>query len=195
MDIIHKKAYEKFPREIDFTPNLATGETVVSHDLTCVDTATGLSSSTAMIDSSSLATPVVTIIVKGGVTGGKHHIQVLATTSLGNVYDKDIMLEIVETIEGVFTKQPNDKFIVAADFTSKLATGETLNSRTVTAVKKSDGSDATSTVVYSSAIDGNRILIGVQAGATGECYQIVAKVVTSNSYQRQLDIMVSVQEL
>lgn len=195
MDLLQKKIYEKIPVSIDFSPDLGTGETVSSFVVTCINIATGADSSSTIILSSTLATPIVTLVVQAGTTGEKHHIQVLATTNFTSSYDKDFILEIVDTTEGTFIKQPSDAHVIANYFTNMLATGETIYTHTVTAIKKSDSSDATSTIIYGANIDGSKILIGVRSGADGEAYQIVAKIVTSLGYQWQLDSIMMVREL
>lgn len=96
-----------------------------------------------------------------------------------------------------FTKQPTEKYFVAADFSRALDEGETivLNNSTVIAYD-ADGNDVSATVLESGTkqIDGAKLLIRVKDGTSGEKYKITFKAVTSQSNIYEHDITMKVVE-
>ncbi len=94
---VSKQPGELFPLTIDFSPELATGETVTSAVVTTRDATTGVdTSSTIKSGSHTVASPKVTQKVTAGATGDRHILTIKATTSAGNVYEGEIELHIRE---------------------------------------------------------------------------------------------------
>lgn len=96
---VAKQPSEILPVTIDFTAELATGETVVSAVVTSRNAATGVdSSATILSGGASVATPRVSQKVTAGTSGDKHIITMLATTSASpiNKYEGEIELYIRE---------------------------------------------------------------------------------------------------
>ena len=91
-----------------------------------------------------------------------------------------------------FVKQPSEIFPISIDFSRRLASGETISSKTVTAA--TGGADATATVITSSAINGDSIDITVKAGTDGTVYTITVKVTTSSSNVFEDEITMTVTE-
>lgn len=94
-----------------------------------------------------------------------------------------------------FTKQPYEQFTIKADFGNNFATGETISSKTVTAVDK-DGNDVTDTIIDSSAIVGDDQVSAVVKGGTSSAsyYTITFKCVTSTGAQWQLNVSMLVKD-
>ena len=92
-----------------------------------------------------------------------------------------------------FVKQPSEIFPITLDFSRRLATGETISSKTVTAAIVGGG-DATATVIDSSAIDGTEINITVKAGSDGVEYKITVKITSSASNVFEDEITMTVTE-
>ena len=193
MDIINKKPYEKFPVSADFSTDLSVNETITAKVVACVNTATGVDSSSEIIASSAIATPKITLVIKAGVAGDKHKVTAKATTTLGNVYEKDFIVNIENGTEGVFTKQPSNIFLIGMDFTNIPVT-DTINTEVTTVTKTSDGTDVTGTLILSTGSDGMKIIVGMQNGTDGEEYLITTKMATTTGYQLQIDAIMVVAE-
>lgn len=194
MDIVQKKTYDKFPVDVHFSHNLVANETVSSAIVTCINTETGVDSSSEIIHSTStVGTMTVRVVIKAGINGDKHKITVKATTNLLNIYEKEFIVEIIDTVDNVFAKQPSEIFIIAADFTNMPIT-DTLATWSVTATKTSDGTASTGTVILADGLDGLKILIGIQAGTDGDEHLIATKVVTTLGYQFQIDALMKIVE-
>ena len=80
-----------------------------------------------------------------------------------------------------FRKQPSEQFVITFDFSAVLASGETISAKTVTATKRSDGSDVTSTIIDGSSISGETILVGVKGGTDGVTYNISVLITSSSA--------------
>lgn len=197
MDVQQKFSYDEFPVYFNFNNFLATNETVISFTLTCVDTATGIDSTSSIIEGTpSLATPRVTVGVKGGVDQEEHKITVTVTTSFGQVYELELYLEITDyEIDGSFVMQPNDEVLFACDFVNHpVMVSNPVTSKTVTAIRASDGTTVTSTVILASGIDGQKVIIKIGDCTVNEIYRVETKVVTTNGNKHQMNVMVECKE-
>ena len=196
MDTIDKKPYEKFPVKFNFSNDLDALEVITAHTILCVNAVTGADTLATIIASDSLSSPDVIAVLQNGSLGDKHKITVRVNTSMGNDYEKDVILEVGERMEGVFTKQPNDTFLIAADFSNVMDGTDTLSSQSVTAKRKSDGVFVTNEIIYASGIEGGKpqVLIGVTDGIDKEIYRIVTQVVTTAGYKMESEILMTVQE-
>ena len=98
-------------------------------------------------------------------------------------------------ILGSVPKQPNETFPIFVDFVRRLATGETLSSKTVTSEKLSDGTDSTATLLLDLAIDGTKVLVRLKkAGADGEDHRVTFHAVTNLTNEVEDEIDVNVRE-
>ena len=97
-------------------------------------------------------------------------------------------------MSNAFNKQPSEVFVITMHYASRLTVGETITSKTVTAVVLATGVDATSTVIKSSTIVGTDIDVGVQGGTDGVNYKITIKVGTSGANILEEDIIMLVRE-
>ena len=93
-----------------------------------------------------------------------------------------------------FTKQPSEIFSINMDFGKNMTSAETISSRTVTAIKTSDSSDATATVIDSSTISGTIIQVKVKAGTTALSYKITIKITTSTGNVWEDEVTMTVTE-
>lgn len=222
MFISSKKGYEEFLITIDFEDRFEILESITSSSFVCVNlcTGAGIDESSSLLfyeDSVYQAVDVaygdgryggipdntlfsITFGIKDGVVGNKYKITVKVTTNLGNVYEEDVILEIAENIDGYFQKQPSEKFTILMDFTHRLNNtdsryDDTILSQSVTAIRKSDGADVTSSIIFASALEGTeKVKVGVQAGSNNEKYQIVNKIISTQGYKYQIDVSLSVEE-
>jgi|SRR3972149_3738073 len=194
MNNISKSPNEKHPVYFNFSSDLLPGETISSIVLTCVNEATGVTSATTIIDSSSIASPNVKVVLKGGTEGQSHAIQCVATTSLGNTYDLDLRLVVEIDVDDSFTKQPGDSFVFGVDFTNRLADAETVATAAVSALKESDGSSVYGSVVLAPSVITPMVGVPVLAGVSGYTYLIAVRGITSLGYTYEKFIRMTVQE-
>jgi len=195
LDTLTKSPIEKFPIHFNFSVDLLTGETISTKTVTCVNASTGISSKTVIIDSEAIASPEITIVVKAGTEGDEHSIQCLVTTSLGNTFQRDLLLMIQTVVDDSFSKQPEDAFLFDVDFTRRLETGDTIASGACLATKESDGSDVSATVAPSVEVITPKIGVHVAAGSDGETYLLGVRGTTAAGYVYEKNVRMSVQEL
>jgi hypothetical protein len=208
MDTRTKSPTEKFPVRFNFSNDLAAGESVDSYVLTSINAATGESSAedraydagppevleiVKVIDSDSLSSPDVIVVLKDGVEDDEHRIQCVATTNAGNVYQRDLLLFIHSEVTDSFTKQPDDAFAFDVDFTRRLESGDTVASAVVVAVKESDGTDAAA-LVGTLAVATPIVTIPVLGGADGETYRLGIRGTSAAGYVYEKFTRMSVQE-
>ena len=220
MKIITKKEFEEFLIIIDFEDRFEILETIASFSVVCVNLCTGIDESASLIffeDSVYQAVDVAygdgryggipdnlsfwTVFgIKNGVLGNKYKITVKATTNLGNLIEEDIVLKIVESTDGYMQKQPSEKFSILMDFINRLNNvdsryDDTISTQSITVIRKSDGVDVTSSIVFGSALEGaEKVKVGVQGGSNNEDYQMIDKIVSVGGYKYQLDALLSVDE-
>lgn len=189
---IVKSPNEKFPVRFNFSADLIAGEVISSVVVTCVNAATGVSSKTAIVDSETIASPELTVVVKAGTEGDEHYLQAIATTSFGNTYDRDLYLAITSVVDDSFTKQPGDAFLFDVDFTNRLSSSETVSSATAAATKEADGTAAS--VVGTPFVITPKVAVPVLSGTDGETYLLAVKGTTSLGYVHEKFIRMNVQE-
>jgi hypothetical protein len=195
MNTIVKSPIEKFQIHFNFSNDLLSSETIISQVLTCVNAATGVSSKTTIVDSETINSPDVDVVLKAGTEGDEHSIQCVATTSLGNVYDRDLLLMVQTVVTDTFSKQPSDAFIFDVDFTRRLETGDTIASGAVLATKESDGTDVSATVAPSVEVITPKIGVHVAVGSDGETYLLGVRGTTAAGYVYEKSLRMNVQEL
>src|SRR3972149_10610096 len=137
MDNITKSSIEKFPVHFNFSTDFLDGEIISYKTLTCVNSATGVSSVASIIDSETINSPDVDVVLKGGIEGEEHSIQCVITSNLGNVYQRDLFLRIATIVTDGFNKQPADRLLFDVDFTRRLGRGDTVASGPVLATQES----------------------------------------------------------
>jgi len=99
---IYKCPFEQFAVSIDFSADVGVGSTVASISaVTAASNLTGLDSTAEVIASSpapaiSSSGTAVIFEVTGGVVGETHTVSVQVVTSLGEKYQGDITLRVVE---------------------------------------------------------------------------------------------------
>ena len=208
MDTRTKSPAEKFPIYFNFSNDLAAGETVDSYVLTSINAATGEDSATdrpydpgppevleivKVIDSDSLSSPDVIVVLKDGVENDEHQIQCVATTSAGNVYQRDLLLYIHSEVTDSFTKQPADAFPFESSFDRRLEGADTVASAAVVAVKESDGSDAAA-LVSTPSVATPIVTVPVLGGTDGETYRLGIRGTTAAGYVHEIFVRMNVQE-
>jgi len=195
MDTIVKSPTEKFPVKFNYSVDLLSSEIIISKVLTCVNSATGVTSKATIIDSETIVSQEVNIVLKAGTEGDEHSIQCIATTNLGNVYDRDLLLMVQTVVTDAFSKQPSDAFLFDVDFTRRLETGDTIASGAVLATRESDGTDVSATVAPSVEVITPKIGVHVTAGSDGETYLLGVRATTVAGYIYEKALRMSVQEV
>jgi len=98
MDSTHKQPQEKFFIDVSFARVLNSGESINQSlsEVTAANYATGENSTTAIIeaDSFSVVDAVAYCRIQGGADGETHKITFKVTTDQGNVFEKDILLDV-----------------------------------------------------------------------------------------------------
>ena len=85
--------------------------------------------------------------------------------------------------DGEFEKQPGAKKQVKHNFAAEMEVDEVIQTRSVTAVKVSDGTDATADVLVpgSVSITDKKVLYGAGGGVTGERYIFTVRATSNKS--------------
>jgi hypothetical protein len=209
MDTLTKSPIERFPIYFNFSTDMIAGETIVSiSEFTSINQATGESSFddraydagppevlaiVKVIDSFAIQSPDVQLVLKDGVEGDEHHIQCVAVTSAGNIFQRDLLLRIQSEVTDSFIKQPDDAFAFDMDFTRRLESGDSVASAVVAAVKESDGSDAAA-LVPGVAVSTPLVAVAVIDGTDGETYRLGVRGTTAAGYVYEKFVRMSVQE-
>jgi len=184
MDKIIKSPSEAFPIEIDFANDLGDEEDLSSFALTCIDSSTGESSSSTIVLSSSSSGNIVTVVIQAGTERDLHKITIAGTTDMGNIFNKEILVEIQKDICGEFFIQPADEFVIKLNFEEDLRnlTGESIVSFAIE-IFDEEGTDISASVLSGeSVIDGDDVLVGIQAPDTIETFMIHGEATTTNAY-------------
>jgi hypothetical protein len=92
------------------------------------------------------------------------------------------------------TKQSSEVFTFTLDFGKMLASNETISTKTVGAIISETLTDATSTVISSSAISGSNIQVKVKGGTIGTIYKITIQIITSTGNVFEDKITMTVTE-
>jgi hypothetical protein len=97
---IYKAPYEQFAVSLDFSADIGAGNSIASITaVTAKSSLTGLNSTEEVIASDpppAISGTAVVFTVMGGVVGERHTIAVQIVSSIGEQYQGDITLEIVE---------------------------------------------------------------------------------------------------
>jgi hypothetical protein len=210
MDTLIKSPIEKFPIRFGFSNDLLSGETISTKTVTCVSAADGsntkadiaysagppvIPASTGIVLSESIVSPEVILVIQAGVENDEHLIQCVITTSLGNVYQRDLLLIIQTVVDDSFSKQPADAFLFDVDFTRRLETGDTVSTATCLATKESDGTDVSGSVAPTVEVITPKIGVHVAAGSDGETYLLGVRGTTVAGYVYEKNVRMNVQEL
>jgi hypothetical protein len=192
MDSIIKSPSEKFPVYLDFAGDLAVGETILSKSVTCIDTDTGVDSKTTIVFSETIASPDVVVVLQSGVEGGKYHIQCVATTNHGSIYQRDLLIIVQSVVDDYFTKQPDDAFMFDVDYTRRLSLVDSIAAASVTAIKESDGTSAN--VTSTPQIVTPKVGVPVYGGMDGNTYLLAIAGITTFGYVHEKFVRMNVQE-
>jgi hypothetical protein len=94
MDNFEKQSSEQLQFEIDFSDSLDTGEYISSYTVKAVNESIDYTST--IVDSSDNTTIAVSVRVKGGTDGKNYKITVVITTTEDNIYEKDILMRVID---------------------------------------------------------------------------------------------------
>jgi hypothetical protein len=93
---LEKEPAEKFPVTVNFTRDLATGETVSSCVVTARNARTGAATTGAVCSGSAqVVTPNVSQTIFAGTDGDTHILTFTATSSLSNIYEHEVSVDVV----------------------------------------------------------------------------------------------------
>ena len=94
-----------------------------------------------------------------------------------------------------FQKQPSEIETLTEDFaTERLQGAETVSSHTVTAIKCSDETDATSDIIDSDSESAGVVTFTVKAGIDRESYKITVEVTTDAGHIYEQDVIMDVKD-
>jgi len=193
MDNITKSPIEKFPIYFNFSNDMIPGETISTKALSCVNSATGVTSKTTIVDSEAIVSPDVKVVIKAGTEDDEHSIQCVVVTSNGNTYQRDLLLRIQSVVDDSFTKQPDDAFLFDVDYTRRLEAGDTVASAAISAIMESDGSAAS--VTSTPSIVTPKVSVPVYGGVDGETYRLGIRGTTAAGDVYEKFIRMNVQEV
>jgi hypothetical protein len=148
-----------------------------------------------IIDSEAIVSPEVKVVIKAGVEGDEYSVQCSITTSLGNTFQRDLLLMIQRIVTDSFNKQPVDGFLFDVDFTRRLETGDAISTATCLATKESDGTDVSASVTPTVEVISPKIGVHVAAGSDGETYLLGARATTAAGYVYEKNVRMNVQEI
>jgi hypothetical protein len=192
MDTLIKSPIEKFPIGFNFSNDLLSSEAISTKTVTCINSATGLTSKTTIIDSEAISEQEVRVVLKAGTEGDEHSIQCAIATSNGNVYQRDLIVYIQNVIDDSFTKQPDDSFLFDVDYTRRLESGDVVASAAVSSILESDGTAAS--VYNAPSVITPKIGVPVYGGVDGKTYRFGVRGTTNMGYIYEKLIRMSVQE-
>lgn len=220
MNTIVKKEFEEFLITMDFEDRFEILEYISSFSVVCINLSTGENVSNSLLfleDSFYQDIDIVygegryggmpdnalystTFGVRNGVQNLKYKITIKTITTLGNIYEEDIILTIINTVEDYFQKQPSEKFAVLMCFTNRLYNDDVryedaISTQSVVVVRGSDASDMTDDIIFTSGLEGTeKVKIVINAGSNMERYRITNKVVSTQGYKYQMDVLMAVKE-
>lgn len=91
-----KQPSEKYPVSIDFSNSLGSGETISSIEVSAVNLSTNEDATSSIVDSSTNNDDTVGITVKGGVNKTVYKITTKVTSSLTNIYEEDLFMNVFD---------------------------------------------------------------------------------------------------
>lgn len=95
-----------------------------------------------------------------------------------------------------FVKQPYEEWTIAVDFTNRLPSGSTIATMVVSAVKESDGSNASSDVLDATdaTINSAIVTVGVKGGSNEQDYILSFKGTLTPTGKVETDIRMKVRD-
>lgn len=93
---VKKQPAETYKRGMDFQERLQVGETIATPTVSSRHKVTGADTTSAIISSAAINGTIVDWRFSAGVTGDDHIVQVRAATSLSNVYEDELELQVRE---------------------------------------------------------------------------------------------------
>lgn len=92
-------------------------------------------------------------------------------------------------------KRPNEKFPIGVDFSNDLEVGDSVITKTVTALDADNANtDVTGTFISTTSLSGNVIGAVIQAGTTGHRYRVIFKATTNLSRTYEHEVLVEVND-
>lgn len=194
MDQIVKRSNEKFPIYANFQSVLMEDETLESYVVACVSGADGSNTKSTIVDSDEIDEPRIKIVIKSGTDGETHKISVQATTSLSNVYEKDVLLIINDDPDYEFIKQPSEITPFSIDFEKDLESGDYIDTEEVT-LCDIDGVDLATEMVLDAESDETETIVTVGGGENGQLYISGIAVTTHDGYVYSKSVLIRVEEM
>jgi len=114
---------------------------------------------------------------------------------IGAVLTKASILCGINTEIDNFTKQDSEKFPISVDFSTNIASGDSIVVKTVTALRTSDSVDVTTGVIADTLLvsTANTVYAVVEAGTDAQNYKITTVAYTTNGYIYEHDVMMLVR--
>lgn len=195
MNNFFKTPYEIISLSFYFAPVLSGAETISSYTVACININTGVDTKATIVSSDTNDNTSVTVTMQAGTAKDCHKITVRILSSVGDYFEIDLLLSILEAITDRFKKQPGSKYTISNDFDNNIASSDSISSETITVTKVSDGSDVTGSVFVSSLTEGTVVYFSLQGGVNGQDYIVSVKVVTTDELRYEKLILMSVEEV
>lgn len=95
-----------------------------------------------------------------------------------------------------FSKQSSEIFPISIDFSTNIETGDSIVTKTITALRVLDSVDVTTGIIFDTLLvsTSNLIKIVVQAGVDDQNYKITTVANTTNGYTYEHDVMMLVRD-
>jgi hypothetical protein len=92
----YKQPSEKYAIAVDYSNDLTSGETIASTLVTAIETYTGTTVTTTIIDSTAVTSTQAKAVVKAGTSGKQYKITVKSTSSLSYIYEDDLFMTVLD---------------------------------------------------------------------------------------------------
>ena len=96
MNYLNKQPSEIFPFSFDFVDCLDVAETIISKTVTAIELVHNADVTSTVIDSSSINGTKIVIKVQAGIDRVDYKITIKVTTSGGNIFEEDVIMNVVE---------------------------------------------------------------------------------------------------
>jgi len=190
---IAKTPYEEFPIYFTFGSRMQRAEMLASYTLACANAVTGADTGTDIVDSDTLASGKVKVVIKGGTNGEVHKITCLGTSDLGYDYETEIFVVIKSEVSDYCEKQEADNINIRNDFTEDIESGDTVSTHAVTSIKN-DLTSSTAAIIDGSSIENPYIYVGFKGGGDSDYHVISIKIVSANGYKYEKLLLLAIKE-
>ena len=147
-----------------------------------------------LVDSDSIVSGEVQVVVEAGTEGDLYQLTCVGTTTNGNEYERDLLVNVLTIVTDDFIKQPGASFMFSVDFERRIPEGDSLSGSDATGIKESDGTDVSGSIVLTTSIVETKIGVPVTGGEDEETFRIGVLGTTAAGYVFEKTVRMMVQE-